>query len=140
VLETRYLKKHSGLTYVHRDLPASLADNIDAMQRAHKGQLAFMGGILKRMMFRHLSMAWEKWQQDAAAYANQMFILKGAVNRMLKRKLSMAWEQWQFVYEDAKRQAFMLSGAIRRLQNRKLSMAWEQWYMFTIDRPARAPD
>jgi len=64
--------------YVHRHHHASLSEEIDAMQRAHKGRLAFLEGIMKRMMFRNLSRAWEKWQAEAEAYANQMFLLSGA--------------------------------------------------------------
>ena len=56
-----------------------------------------LAGAIKRMRHRQLSMAFEKWQFEAAALARKKFLLAGAVKRMLHRKLSMAFEKWQVV-------------------------------------------
>ena len=55
-----------------------------------------MGGAIRRMMKRKLSMAWEKWQYEAEQARRQKYIVQGAINRMMKRMLSKAFEQWQW--------------------------------------------
>ena len=47
------------------------------------------------MQNRHLSMAWEKWQEWYAEMKDQQRLMGGALNRMRNFHLSKAWEQWQ---------------------------------------------
>jgi hypothetical protein len=70
-----------------------------------------------------LSMAWEKWQYEAAEAKRLRKLTGGAVRRMLHRQLSMAWEKWQYEATEMKRQQAMLDRA-RRLRNAKMFAAW----------------
>jgi len=79
------------------------------------------------MLNRKLSMAFEKWQAEAAQMARGRFLLNGAVTRMRKRKLSMAFEKWQYTAKQLAREQYALGGAVTRMRKRKLSMAFETW-------------
>ncbi len=48
------------------------------------------------MMKRKLSVAWEKWQYEAAVMKAQKFTLGGTIRRSMRRQLSMAWEKMKF--------------------------------------------
>eukprot|EP00656_Telonema_subtile_P045126 TRINITY_DN513_c0_g1_i10.p1 TRINITY_DN513_c0_g1~~TRINITY_DN513_c0_g1_i10.p1 ORF type:complete len:166 (-),score=62.17 TRINITY_DN513_c0_g1_i10:65-562(-) len=85
------------------------------------------GGAIRRMLNRKLSMAWEKWQFDAAEMAYQQQLIRRGLMRIIKAKLAAAVATWRQQAADAKRAAHMAGGAIRRMLNRKLSMAWEKW-------------
>ena len=54
-------------------------------------------GAINRMLHRKLSMAFEKWQFEAAEMKRAQYFLTGAINRMLHRKLSMAFQKWRSV-------------------------------------------
>merc|ERR550514_2086948 len=77
-----------------------------------------MKGALERMLKRQLSMAWEKWQYEAAQMKHEKFIMGGALNRFRNRLLSMAWEKWQFTAADK---------ALRRFLHAKMFAAWNMW-------------
>ena len=80
-----------------------------------------------RMLKRQLSMAFEKWQDEAAQMAREKYMLAGAVKRMLMRQLSMAFEKWQFTANQMAREKYMLAGAMKRMLLRQQSMAFEKW-------------
>jgi hypothetical protein len=82
------------------------------------------------MIHRKISMAFEKWQYEAACMKAEKFALGGVIRRLINRKLSMAWEQWQQVCAELRHQKFLMGGAVRRMVFRKMSQAWEQWQWF----------
>ena len=53
---------------------------------------------VRRVLSRKRSMAFEKWQYEAAAMAREKYLLNGALTRMRLRKLSMAFEQSSFPF------------------------------------------
>ena len=69
-----------------------------------------LGGAVRRMLNRKLSMAFEKWQTEAAQMSHEKKMLGGAIRRLLHRKLSMAWEQWQQMANETKWQQQLLQG------------------------------
>ena len=66
------------------------------------------GGALRRLLKRKLSMAFEKWQFEAAEMARSKYMMGGAIKRMLHRMLSMAWEKWQYTAAQMKAQQALL--------------------------------
>ena len=46
-------------------------------------------GAVNRMLKRKLSMAFEKWQFEAAEMARSKFLLSGALKRLQMRKVAM---------------------------------------------------
>ena len=98
------------------------------------------------MLNRKLSMAWEKWQYEAAEIEQQqqqqqlqlqqqyeaacMKAEKEAMLKVLKKlmnsKMFTAWEQWRTWAAEMRRLQKMMGGAVRRMILRKLSQAWEQ--------------
>ena len=57
---------------------------------------------MKRMMNRKLSMAFEKWQAEAAQMKHEQAMLKKAVMRMVQRQMAMAWSKWREAASEAK--------------------------------------
>ena len=82
-----------------------------------------------RLQNRHLSMAFEKWQFEAAEMARSKFLMGGAVQRLLKRQLSMAWEAWQFNAAALARDKFLLAGAAQRMVHRYTP--WSDYHILT---------
>jgi hypothetical protein len=63
-------------------------------------QAFMMGGAVRRMVHRKLSMAFEKWQFEAAEAKRQQFMMGGALRRLIHRQLSKAWEQCGGCYQE----------------------------------------
>jgi len=72
-------------------------------------------GPIRRMLFRKLSMAWEKWQLTAAEMAKQQALLNQAMQRFLGSKMYAAWNQWRSWAVVMRRPQHMMSGALRRM-------------------------
>jgi len=83
------------------------------------------------MLHRELSMAWGKWQYEAAVMKAQKHAMGGAIRRLVHRKLSMAWEKWQYEAACMKAEKKAIFGAITRMLKRALSMAFEKWQFET---------
>ena len=86
-----------------------------------------MGGAVRRMLHRQLSMAWEKWQYEAAEMKRQQEMLDRALRRLRNAKMFAAWNMWRSWAEEMRRQQYLMAGAVRRMILRKLSQACEQW-------------
>ena len=53
-------------------------------------QQYMVAGAMKRITQRHLSMAFEKWQYEAAELKHQQQLLQRGLMQMIKRQLAMA--------------------------------------------------
>merc|ERR1711959_519703 len=89
-----------------------------------------MKGALTRMLNRKLSMAFEKWQYEAAAMKREAYALRGALTRMLNRKFSMAFEKWQFTAAEMANQLAITRRALLTWINKKLAMGFKKWQEF----------
>jgi hypothetical protein len=83
-------------TATEEDIAALEASQIKADKSFRVEAIAMMG-VVKRMLTRHLSMAFEKWEHMTAQMMYQEAVMRGSQQRMLQRHLSMAFEKWQDV-------------------------------------------
>ena len=87
-----------------------------------KREQYMLAGAVKRMLMRQLSMAFEKWQYEAACMKREREMLDKALRRFIHAKLFAAWNMWRSWAAEMRRQAYIMGGAANRMLKRQLSI------------------
>merc|ERR1719182_330369 len=74
-----------------------------------------MGGAIRRLLNRKLSMAFEKWQYEAAKMKAEKEALENALHKFRNSKMFAGWNTWRSWAEDMRRQQHAMKGALRRM-------------------------
>jgi len=98
-----------------------------------KRQQAMLGGALKRMVLRQVSMAFEKWQFTAGQMAEEARKLRQAVMRMVARQLAAGFGTWREMAMMRKAMLGLAERCVRRMRNAALYGGWGKWRVMAAE-------